>query len=226
MSYLDGDKLTGVDGDIITAIATTLGLTVVPKESSFADMLAAAEGGTIDVAVGDVFGTEERATMFALTDPLYYNATILAVRDGVTVATVEDLADKIVGTGAGYATVPDLQKIPGIKEVKEYETGDAALADLGAGTIDVAVLDPPALSLAAKDHADWKLQLVAVPFDAATYPVLAAVNPAVFAVNPANPDLAAAITAEIVKMQADGSIKTILETYGLTDASYTTAPAS
>ena len=90
----------------------------------------------------------------------------------------------------------------------------------------MALLDPPVLSLAAKDHADWKLQLVAVPFDAATYPVLAVVNPAVFAVNPANPDLAAAITAEIVKMQADGSIKKVLETYGLTDASYTTAPAS
>jgi polar amino acid transport system substrate-binding protein len=150
----------------------------------------------------------------------------MAVRDGVTVATVEDLADKTVGTGEGYSYVPELQAIPGIKEVKEYATGEEALADLGAGTIDAVVLDPPVLSLAAQEHADWNLQLVAVPFDAATYPILSTVNPAVFVVNKDNPDLAAAITAELEKMAADGSLTEILEKHGLTDPSYTTAPAS
>jgi polar amino acid transport system substrate-binding protein len=226
ISYLEGEKLTGVDGDIITAVATALGLTLVPEEMSFEESLTAVTDGTADVAIGDIYGTEERAGTYSLTDPVYFNATILAVRDGVTVASVADLADKIIGTGEGYSYVSELQGIPGVKEVKEFASAEAVIADLGAGTIDVAVLDPPVLSLAAAENPDWELQLVTVEFDSATSPILAAIQPAVFAVNKDNPDLAAAISAEIATMQEDGSLQAILEAHGLTDPSYTTPPAS
>lgn len=135
----DGE-LTGVDGDIMSALAERLGLDVQVETMDFSGQLGAIESGRVDVAIGSIGWSEERAEAGLFTDPAYYAGATIVQSEDSDLSTFADLEGKTIGTVTGYAWVPAINEIPGA-ELRTYESADAVYLDVGAGRIDAGFVD-------------------------------------------------------------------------------------
>lgn len=136
-SGLKDNKLTGVDGEIMTAIAALECLEIKPQLVDGAAVIPSVTGGRADVGLGGWFITEERLKAgVVMTVPAYVAGNSFVSKEGIS--DVAELARHTVGAPAGYAYVPDLKKLLG-GDLKEYDSALNMYNDLKAGRIDVAV---------------------------------------------------------------------------------------
>lgn len=135
----DGE-LTGVDGDIMSALAERLGLDLQIETMDFSGQLGAIESGRVDVAIGSIGWSAERAEAGLFTDPAYYAGPTIVQSEDSDLSTFADLEGKTIGTVTGYAWVPAINEIPGA-ELRTYESADAVYLDVGTGRIDAGFID-------------------------------------------------------------------------------------
>lgn len=118
---------TGVDVDLITAIADEIGCSVVPVELPWARILKEIEQGSLDVATSASW-TEERATWGRFSEPYREAEVAIYVRlDEADRYQLQSLAD-----------VPAQQLRLGV--IVDYYYGDAVAAEIGKPEI-VAWID-------------------------------------------------------------------------------------
>lgn len=155
--YKDGDTIVGIDADIAQAIADKLGVDLEITDIAFASTIPAMQAGKADFIAAGMTVTEDRLKNVDFTDP-YFNAgqAILVAADSDIKSRI-DLEGKTVGvqtgtTGDQYVTDEDGTADVKVGEVKRYEKGMDAAADLIAGRIDAVVIDNfPAEKLAEKN---------------------------------------------------------------------------
>lgn len=97
-SYLDeSGKLTGYEVDIITAIATELGVqiefTQVTGENEIEELLA----GRVDVLIGEQLHTRDMEQWLEFSHPFYLNKQSMVVRFDTPYQTLQDLNGRPVG---------------------------------------------------------------------------------------------------------------------------------
>ena len=133
MTSLKDGKLIGTDGELIAAIAGKLGLEVNPVQMEWSALIQATKQGKVDLMLGSMGWTKERSEVMLLSDPIYYFGTFLLQKKASAFSTFEDMKGRSVGTVTGFTLVPELKSVPGIGEVKLYDTLDTlgALAGLG-----------------------------------------------------------------------------------------------
>src|SRR3954452_19337732 len=139
-----GDKLAGSDALMVQAIAEKLGLKAKPAIMAWSATIQAIRSGRADIMCGDMGWTKARADAMLLTDAIYYGGNFVTMAKTKPFEGQFDpngFKDATVGTGTGYSYVPDIKKVPGIREVKLYDNVDACVRDIVAGRIDFAVLD-------------------------------------------------------------------------------------
>ncbi|MGW1782324.1 substrate-binding periplasmic protein [Streptomyces sp. NPDC002143] len=153
---VEGGKIVGLDGDILTYVAKKLGLTVKPQVTDFAGMLAGVQSRRVDITVGGVAWSADRQKQGLFTDPPYYSPPAMAVRSGKTYKTVDDLRGLDLGTVEGYVWVKSIQSVPGA-ELHAYPDATGVFDDLGAGRIDVGFLDPLIIIAAQKQRPELKI---------------------------------------------------------------------
>ncbi|MFC4500097.1 MULTISPECIES: substrate-binding periplasmic protein [Streptomyces] len=153
---VQGGKIVGLDGDILTYVAKKLGLEIKPQVTDFAGMLAGVQSRRVDITVGGVAWSADRQKQGLFTDPPYYSPPAMAVKDGKTYKTVDDLQGKELGTVEGYVWVKSIQAVPGAK-LHAYPDANGVFDDLGAGRIDVGFLDPLIIIAAQKQRPDLKI---------------------------------------------------------------------
>jgi polar amino acid transport system substrate-binding protein len=134
---LENGKVTGPEGKIITKIADEYGLTVKPVAYDFSGLVTAVQQHRIDVAIGSIFRTAERAKAVGLSDPIYLEPGAVISKDGVD--AVDDFEDRKVGTIQGYNWVDDLKKVLGDNKLTLYPSSADLQKDLEAGRIDVGI---------------------------------------------------------------------------------------
>ncbi|WP_128376306.1 substrate-binding periplasmic protein [Streptomyces cavernae] len=154
-SVEDG-KIVGLDGDILNRAAEKLGLEVKPQVTDFAGMLAGVQSRRVDITIGGVAWSADRQKQGLFTDPPYYSPPAMAVRNGKTYKTVDDLKGLELGTVEGYVWVKSIQAVPGAK-LHAYPDANGVFDDLGAGRIDVGFLDPLIIIAAQKERPDLKI---------------------------------------------------------------------
>ena len=216
-------QLIGSDGEMISLIAQNLGLEIQPQQADWAALIESTQSGRLDLMLGAMGWTEERSKVMCLTDPIYYFGTLLAQKTENNWSTFADMAGKKVGTVTGFTLVPELKAIPGIGEVKLYDTSDGVMRDLVTGRLDVAILDPPLVSLAIKEHPDWDLHQVALQPDPA-YPIMSTVYNVIMGVNINEPELCQAISTEIGRLWASCTNQQLMAKYGVSELSYFAPP--
>ena len=140
-SWKDG-KLIGTDGELLAQIAANLGLEIVPQQMEWSALIQATKQGKVDIMLGSMGWTKERTKIMLLTDPIYYFGTFLLQKQGTSYSTFADMKGRSVGTVTGFTLVPELKSVPGIGDVKLYDTSDGVMRDVIAGRLDMAVLDP------------------------------------------------------------------------------------
>lgn len=220
-----GDTMTGLDADIVNAVAKRLNLSVKVEVTDFAGMLAGVQSGRYDITVGGVAWSAERQKSGLFTDPPYYSPPAMAIRSGKTYKTVGDLENLNLGTVEGYVWVKSIQQVPGAK-LHAYPDGNGVLDDLGAGRIDVGFLDPLIIIAAQKARPELKIstQYLEPPSDAdvTAHPAYDYFRPyqTGFYLPKQDGDLERAISAEIRKMYASGELTTLVRKYGADPAQF------
>lgn len=224
LAYLQDDHLVGTDGEMLSRIAGSLGLAVVPQQMDWASAIESTSSGRVDVMIGAVGWTEARSKVMLLSDPLYYFRVFLAQKTATSYRTFDDLVGKKVGTVTGISLVPELQSVPGIGEVKLYDTSEGVLRDLVAGRVDIAILDPPLVELAIREHPEWDLHQLALQPDP-VFPIMSNTYYATIAIRMEGVALASAINGEIAKFWATCENQQIMASYGVTNPGLFVPPA-
>ncbi|MDQ0676979.1 polar amino acid transport system substrate-binding protein [Arthrobacter pascens] len=209
-SKLEGNKVTGVDGDIVNAIAEMECLTVSAKSVATAANIPTVQAGRADVSIAAWYRTASRAEIVGLTDPIYTDQMAIISKDGLDDA--EQLKGKSVGTVDGYLWVDDMKKLLG-DSLKVYPTTLNMNQDLAAGRIDVGIDSYGSAQFNKKG--DLKVAVIK-PHEA----IAASKEAAQIAipVPQKNTELLAALNADLKTLRESGKLEEILKANGL-DAS-------
>jgi L-cystine transport system substrate-binding protein len=223
-SWKDG-KLVGTDGALLAQIAANLGLEIKPQQMEWSALIQATKQGKVDIMLGSMGWTSARTKIMTLTDPIYYFGTFLLQKNATSYATFEDMKGHSVGTVTGFTLVPELKSVPGIGEVKLYDTSDGVMRDVIAGRLDMAVLDPGLVQYALLQHPEWGLHQVALVPQADKFPIMSTKYYSIMGIYPEDKDLAAAINGEIAKAWADCANVKSMAAYGLGDPAWFVPPS-
>ena len=219
-------KLTGSDAMMIQAIAEKMGLKAKPAIMAWSATIQAIRSGRADIMCGDMGWSKARSDAMLLTDAIYYGGnfiTMLKDKPFTGYMDPNDMKGAIVGTGTGYSYVPDLKKIPGVKEVKLYDNVDSCIRDVIAGRSDFAVLDSMNVDYMLLQQPDLPLKQIPVKPNA-EYPNLTGKGNAIMGMNLENPDLFDAINAGVKWLWATKKNAQLLAVNGMTSPDYLVVP--
>jgi polar amino acid transport system substrate-binding protein len=224
MTQLKDGKLGGTDGELMVYVAKKLGLEPVVQQMDWAAEIESTKQGKVDVMHGAMGWIEPRTKIMNLTEPIYYFGTLLAQKAYHNWHTFADMKGHSVATVTGFTLVPELKKVDGIGEVKLYDTSDGVMQDLVAGRVDIAILDPPLMQYAIKEHPEWKIHQVALDPEPEKYPIMSTKYNVIFGVNKDEPELAEAMNAVIRDIWKDCTNVKTMANYGLGDKSWFIPP--
>ncbi len=206
MGFVDENgEHVGFDIDLAKEVTKRMGVELVLQPISWDAKELELNGGNIDCIWSGLTITPERKEQMLFTMPYLANEQIMVVMADSGIASVADVAGKVLGTQAGSASVDVLDANPAIKDsLAEIALSDdfvAALMDLRLGGIDVLLID----SVVGNYY-------IAQQTDPAAFSVLPEVLQAEeygIAVRQGEATLADAINAQLIAIQEDGTLDTI-----------------
>lgn len=215
MEYLDGDKLVGVEPEVVTEVAKRMGLKVAFVQQKYDQLMNSARTGRVDVLASGVSDNVDRQKTLDLVD--YYNSTARffttpnqaakftkdtdVCGSPVAVATNDDyypalLAySKKVCESAGLPAIEVVGTDSGATARLQLEQGRAVLAVQGAENIAY---------FNQKNPGKYQIVLDVV-----------VEQPFAIALKKGNMPLAKEIQTTLQSMYDDGSLKAILTKYGI-----------
>jgi polar amino acid transport system substrate-binding protein len=158
--YMEGNQPVGFDVDLAQAIAKELGVKLEYINTAWDGIFAALKAGKFDMLLSGITITEERKKAFdlAFSDPYFLSGQGVAVRkDNDQIKTEADLKGKVVGVQINTTGQYAVEKIPGVKEIKKYETLPETYIDLAAGRLDAVVGDYPVIAENVKNNDKIKI---------------------------------------------------------------------
>lgn len=224
---LQGGKIIGLDGDIINTIAAKLHLKVQPVLTDFTGMLGDVQSHRVDITVGGVAWSAARQEVGLFTDPPYYSPPAMGVHGGQTYSTVSSLEGLNIGTVTGYVWVNSIKSIPRAT-LHAYPNANDVFADLSAGRINVAFLDPLLIIYYQKQvpGSGVRSEYLTPPTDAQVKqnPAYQYFRPYMtgFYLPKQEPKLEAAVSAQIRAMYADGEMTALIRKWGGDPAQFLT----
>jgi ABC-type amino acid transport substrate-binding protein len=221
MPYTDvkGGKLVGLDAEILQEAAANLGLKVEFNVTDFKGMLGGVQSHRVDLTIGGVGWSKDRADKGLFTDPVYYSPPAMAVLGDKAYNTIDDLKGKTVGTVTGYVWEKPIKEIPGVT-AKVYQDAATFFSDLGTGRLDVGFIDPLLVTYQAQQNPNTKFKLVyfTPPTDAqiAAQPDYADFRQIqiAFYVAKEAPKLEKALDAQIDAMYTNGKLAALVSKWG------------
>jgi polar amino acid transport system substrate-binding protein len=217
-----GAEPTGIAVDLLNDIASEHDQQVEYTAQDFAGSVASIESQRADVLVCIIFWDEKFTETGIITDPFIYQPPVVAQpADGPTISTIEDLADKTIGTLAGYLYIPGLQSLPGT-DVRTYTEEPSLYQDVAAGRLDVAVTDGLVTETALAARPEWNLKAVTLetptPEQVAENPELEDLraHQGAYFVSKDQPALAKELSQGIRQRVADGTVADIIQDYDIT----------
>ncbi len=204
--FKEDEELKGYDVDIWNEFEARTGIKVEWEFADFSGLLGLLQSGKADAVSAQMAPDAEREKTFAFTDPInYYGSTVVVSQDNEDIKSVEDLAGKKVGVGSGnsmQASVEAMYPDGDVTfEVYTSATLEAMFADLEYGRIDAVLAQDIQTSMAMKENADLKIQMLD-PFEYA---------PATIAVDKNNTELLDALNEFIKILREDGTLKELSE---------------
>ncbi|WP_449376899.1 ABC transporter substrate-binding protein [Bradyrhizobium sp. UFLA05-112] len=225
MTSIKDGQILGADGEMITAIATRMGLKTVPALMDWSATIESIRGGRADVMLGNMGWTKARSQVLLLTDAIYYTGKYTLTRKDMKVGprlVVDDMKGRSIGTVSGFTIVPELKRIPGTSELKLYDTTDACVRDVQAGRLDFAFLDAPTVAYMIQQNPNWSLKLV--PTDSLPdFDMLGQKQTTVIGMNVENFDLFDAVNAGVRWLWRSGTNGKLLKKYGMEADDYLAA---
>ncbi|MGN0835334.1 MAG: ABC transporter permease subunit [Candidatus Spyradosoma sp.] len=199
--FREGERIVGIDPEIMHAVAKSLGRRLVIEDMSFDSVISAVSTGKADVAASGITVTEERRRQVNFSLPYVEARQVVIVPARSGISSPAELRGKRLGVQHG--TTGDLYVAKNIAEPERFQNGALGVSALLAGKIDVLVLDDQPAKVFEKKHSD-ELRILPEPLASESY---------AFAVAKGNTELLAGIDAALREMRADGRLEAILKKY-------------
>ena len=211
----ENGALIGVDGEIMNQIGQSLGLKVKPVVMEWAAEIASVQSGRVDTNICGMAYTAERAKVVNLTRPAYFQVTEFTQLKSSNIKSLDDLKGKTVGTIQGYFYIPELKQVPWITErnLKLYNTIDAAIQDVIAKRVDAIIIGAASSAWLQRQHPEWNLKYEPVAQSKYMSDTIDKAR-TVFSTRKDNTELLNAMNTVIDKMKQEGTVKGILTKYG------------
>lgn len=139
-NFFEGSKLTGFEVDVMEGVAKKMGLKIEWKTLGFDALLTGLAQDKWDLVIASHGITEERAKSVTFSDPHYCSGGAIVTKNAA-LRTAKDLAGKTIAVQTGSSYLEAAQKIPGIKEVKNFPKDPDAQAAVTTDRADVWVTD-------------------------------------------------------------------------------------
>ena len=196
--YRDGEKILGIDPEIVRMVAQRNGLELVIMDMNFDSVIAAVQTGKADVAASGITITEERKRMVNFTTPYVSARQVIIVPEDSPIKEVGQLKGRRIGaqhgtTGAQYVT-------DHIQEPERFANAALAVSALLAKKVDCVVLDDAPSKVFLTKHPT--LKILPEPLTSEEY---------AFAISKSRPELLAMFNKTLAEMSADGSLQAILD---------------
>jgi len=198
----DDGNPTGIDMDLMQAIAEKIGMTIRIENMSFDALIPSLVSGKIDVAISAMSNTEERRKSVLFTDPYFQASQKIIAKADSAVKAEADLAGKKIGVQLG--TTGDLYVTDTFADatVERYDKGIDAVQDLVNGKLDAVVID----EAPADVFASQAQGLVVLP-DRLSDEVYSIALPL------GQDDLCAKMNEALAALKADGTLDKIVASY-------------
>ncbi len=209
--YYEGDKVVGIDAEIAALLAEKLGMTLKIEDMKFDSIITAVSTGGADFGMAGLTVTEDRKKDVNFTNTYATGKQVVIVKDGGSVASLDDLAGKKIGvqlgtTGDIYAT-GDYGTNEDETEngnVIRYNNGNEAVLALLGGDVAAVIIDnEPAKSLVAANEGKG-LSILETEYVYEEYAI---------AVSKENTELLNKLNTAIDELIADGTVQRIIEKY-------------
>lgn len=198
--FYQGDRIVGIDADIIREVARRNGMVAEIQDMSFDSVITAVQSGKADVAASGITVTEERKKQISFTRP-YESAkqVIIVPKDS---AITDESGLKSVRVGVQHGTTGDLYVTKNLGEPERFSNGALAVAALASGKLDAVVLD----GAPAAQHVADKPELTILDKELTR-------EEYAFAISHNRPELLAMFNKTLEEMEKDGSLARIRATY-------------
>jgi polar amino acid transport system substrate-binding protein len=210
-TILDGDNVTGMEGDLINEIAKLECLKVTVSTSGGAGaVIPSVQSKRVDIGSGNWLRTKERTKIVHLSTPLWSDPQAIVSTKGLT---SNDLEGKKVGSVAGNLWNDSMQKWLG-DNFKIYQDDESIYSDLKAGRIDALVASSASANYRFKTAPIEGAKVIDVKPNP-NVPQFAAVGQVMLPSSLDNTTLGKALDEDIQKLRENGTIKKLLEKYGI-----------
>ncbi len=203
MDPQDASHEIGFEVDIAEALAKRLGVRAERRQYTWSNLVPSLERGDFDIILNGLEDTPARRARLNLTRPYYVYAETLAVPEGSTAKTLDDLAGKPVGT-LNQTVAYDLLRASDV-DLHAYESNEM-YSELANGRLAGVLLD----NIIADRYGCNLDGVDCVPEDVArgTY---------VVGIRREDPELLAAVDEALAAMIEDGELEKILRHWQLWD---------
>ncbi|MFS9148015.1 ABC transporter substrate-binding protein/permease [Streptococcus infantis] len=204
------NQYTGIDMDLIKAIAEDQGFEIEITNPGFDAAINAVQSGQADGMIAGMSVTDARKETFDFSDSYYTANTILGVKESSTIASYEDLKDKTVGVKNGTASqtfLTENQSKYGYK-IKTFADGSSMYDSLNTGSIDAVMDDEPVLKYSISQGQKLKTPIEGTPIGETAFAVKKG----------SNPELIEMFNNGLANLKASGEFQKILDKYLATDS--------
>ena len=204
------NQYTGIDMDLIKAIAEDQGFEIEITNPSFDAAINAVQSGQADGMIAGMSVTDARKETFDFSDSYYTANTILGVKESSTISSYEDLNGKTVGVKNGTASqtfLTENQSKYGYK-IKTFADGSSMYDSLNTGSIDAVMDDEPVLKYSISQGQKLKTPIEGTPIGETAFAVKKG----------SNPELIEMFNNGLANLKASGEFQKILDKYLATDS--------
>ncbi|RJU50873.1 MULTISPECIES: ABC transporter substrate-binding protein/permease [Streptococcus] len=214
----DQSKYTGIDMELIKAIAKDQGFTLEISNPGFDAAVSDVQNGNADGMIAGVTVTDARKATFDFSDPYYTTNSILAVQESSTISSYEDLKGKTVGVKNGTASQTFLEENKskyGYK-IKTFSDGASMYDSLNSGSVAAIMDDEPVIKYAIKQGRKFKTPIEGTPSGQIAFAVQ----------KDSNPELIEMFNNGLANLKESGQYQKILDKYLSSDSEETTDSTS
>ena len=145
MEYVENDKRTGFDIELVEAIGKTMNKRIEWVDIDFKGLIPGLVSKRFDMAVSAIYITDERKKTVDFSDPYYAGGLVAMVKDGnVAIKTLDNLNGKKVAVQVGTKSVGYLGTNYPQVQLVEVEKNQEMFNLVDIGRADAAVTGKPA----------------------------------------------------------------------------------
>lgn len=175
----DKGKFTGIDMDLIKAIAKDQGFTIEIDNPGFDAAVSDVQSGHAQGMIAGMTVTDARKSTFDFSEPYYTANSILAVQKDSKIDSYDDLKGKTVGVKNGTSSqnfLEENQKKYGYK-IKTFSDGASMYDSLNSGSVAAIMDDEPVIKYAIKQGRKFKTPIEGTPSGQLAFAVKKGENP-------------------------------------------------